>query len=238
MKITILIFLFVLSFNSCFSQLIEERKNTIGVSLPLIVNNSKGVFYSLGNRREPTGKAISYGLNITYTRKIYKNWFTSIGAGYFKQSFNITRPFNFGGDTLTNLLYSTKTYSYHCLTLFAGLGYGNWVSDNLKLNGIASIMWFSSFKQNYTPTGYSGFEHEKKQTNKMNMQIGYMLYVSPGVEYFVSKRVSIGADIAVPVITKWNNDKIFIESPWGNDSQKIAENRFSIGTTLSCKYIF
>ena len=72
----------------------------------------------------------------------------------------------------------------------------------------------------------------------MNLQIGHMLYVSPGVEYFVSKRVSIGADIVVPVITKWNTDEIFIESPWGNDSQKIAENRFSIGTTLSCKYHF
>jgi hypothetical protein len=230
--------LFILSFNFCFSQSKEGNKNILGVSVPLILNNSNGVYYSLGNRNAPIGKALSYGINFNYTRTIYKGWFASIGAGYFKQSFSINRPFNFSGDTLTNLLYSTKRYNYHCLALNAGLGYSYTLNSNLKLNGMASFNLFNSFKQKYTPSGYSGFEHDKSQINKKNLQVGFIVNISPGVEYSVSNRVSIGADIIIPVITKWENDKIFIESPFGNDSQKIAENRFSIGTMLSCKYHF
>lgn len=238
MKIKLLTLLFILPFNFCFSQNKNEKKNTIVVSIPLILNNSNGVYYSLGNRKEPIGKAVSYGINFNYTRTIYKNWFASIGAGYFKQSFSIIRPFNFSGDTLTNLLYSTKRYNYYCLTLNAGLGYSYTLNSKLKLNGMATFNLLNSFKQDYTPTGYSGFEHEKIQINNKNLQIGYMVNISPGIEYSVSKRVSIGADIIIPVVTKWKIDEIFIESLFGNDSQKIAENRFSIGTMLSCKYHF
>ena len=238
MRIKILILLFVFPFNFCFSQNKPGSKNILGVSVPLMLNNSNGVYYSLGNRKEPIGNAVSYGINFNYTRTIYKGWFASVGLGYFKQSFSINRPFYFSGDTLTNLLYSTKRYNYHCLTVNAGFGYRYTLNSRLKLNGMASFNLFNSFKQKYTPMGYSGFEHKKIQINNKSLQIGYMLNITPGLEYFVSKRVSIGADIILPVITKWKKDEVFIKSSFGNDSQKIAKNRFSIGTVLSCKYHF
>lgn len=238
MKINILTLIFILSFNFCFSQIKNGKKNIIGVSIPLLLNNSNGVYYSLGNRREPTGKAISYGINFNYTRKIYKSWFTSMGVGYFRQSFNIIRPFDFSGDTVTNLLYSTKKYNYYCLALNAGLGYSYRLNSKYKLNGMASFNLLNSFKQTYDPNGQGPLIPKPNQTNKKSLQIGYMMTISSGIEYLISKKVSIGADVVVPVITKWKNDKIFIESLFGNDSQKIAENRFSIGTTLSCKYHF
>jgi len=238
MKITILnLFLFFLS-SFCFSQNKDAKKNTIGVSVPMNWNNSNGVYYSLGNRQEPKGKAVSYGIGINYSSLLYKNWFATLGVGYFKQTFNIIRPFYFDGDTVTNLLYSTKKYNYHSLTLIAGLGYSHTLNNKLKLNGLCSFSLFNSFKQNYTPTGYSGYEHEQIQTNNKSLQIGYMVNISAGLEYFLSKKISIGADVVLPILTKWNNDEIFIKSQFGEDSQKIAENRFSIGSTLSCKYHF
>jgi hypothetical protein len=238
MKITILTFLFSLSFGYAYSQYKKGEVNSIGLSVPVILNNSNGVFYSLGNRKEPSGKAFSYGLNLNYTRAIYKNWFATIGVGYFKQSFNIIRPYYFDGDTITNLLYSTKKYNYHCLNLSAGVGYSISINKKFRFNGFASINLLNSFKQDYTPTGYSGFEHKKVQKNKESTQIGYMVNVSPGIEYMISKKMSIGANVVIPVITKWKSDEIFIKSLFGDDSQKIAENRFTIGTLLNCKYHF
>lgn len=238
MKIKILTLLFILSFNFCFSQIKNEKIKAIGVSVPLLFNNSNGVYYSLGNRREPTGKAVSYGININYTRTIYKGWITSLGVGYFRQSFNIIRPFNFSGDTVTNLLYSTKKYNYHCLELNAGFGYSYALNNKYKLNGVGSFNSFSSFKQNYNPNGQSPLVPSPNQVNKKYFIIGYNFNASLGLEYLLSKKISIGADVIVPVITKWKNDEIFIKSLFGNDSQKIAENRFSIGTMLSCKYHF
>jgi len=238
MKIKFLTLLIILPFQFCFSQTDKRQNNSVGVSIPMIWNNSNGVYYSLGNRIEPIGKSVSYGINLNYTRMIHKGWFTSLGAGYFKQSFNIIRPFNFSGDTLTNLLYSTKNYSYHCLALNAGIGYRYIVNNKFTFNGVASYTLFNSFKQKYTPTGYSGFEHEKVQINRKSLQIGYMANLSLGGEFRLTNKISVGMDIVVPVKTKWQTDKIFIESPFGNDSQKIAENRFSIGMMLSCKYDF
>ena len=42
-------------------------------------------FGKLGSPRYPSGKVISYGININHCRTIYKNIFGIIGIGYFKQ---------------------------------------------------------------------------------------------------------------------------------------------------------
>ena len=81
--------LFVLLFNDGFSQVNKKQNNSIGISVPIIWNNSNGVYYSLGSRKEPMGKSVSYGININYRKVVYKGWFGGIGAGYFKQAFNI-----------------------------------------------------------------------------------------------------------------------------------------------------
>ncbi len=161
-----------------------------------------------------------------------------LDLGYFNQSFNINRPFYFDGDTLTALLYSTKQYNYHSYTLNAGLGYSHALNNKIKLNGLASFVLLNSFKQSYDPNGQGPLFPKPNQINKKSLQIGYMVNISAGLEYLLSRKISIGADVVLPIITKWKNDEIFIKSQFGEDSQKIAENRFSIGTTLSCKYHF
>jgi len=79
MKITLLTLTLILLSSFCFSQNKTEKKNTIGVSIPLLLNNSNGVFYSLGNKQEPKGKAMSYGININYSKELCKDWFATVG---------------------------------------------------------------------------------------------------------------------------------------------------------------
>ena len=238
MKKVILAVLFILFNAVCFSQNKNPKTNTIGISIPVIFNKSNGIFYSLGNKREPEGKAVSFGIGVDYSKKLYKNFYASLGIGYFKQSFNIIRPFEFDGDTVTNLLYSTKRYNYNCLRFNVWIGYKHTLNKKININGMVSFNLFNSFKQDYTPTGYSGSHHKTTQTNKKAMQIGYMINISGGVEYLIANNISLGVDAFVPIKTKWKDDKIFIKSFFGNDSQIIAENKFSIGTVISCKYHF
>lgn len=215
-----------------------DKKNSLGISIPLVWNNSNGIYYSLGNRQEPKGKAISYGLTINYSRSLKKNWFANFGIGYHKQPFKIVRPFDFNGDTVTNLLYYTKQYEYDCIAFNAGLGYAYTLTKKVKLNGMVTYSLLSSFNQKYVPTRYSGYEHKKTEENSRNLQIGNMLSLSAGLEYLFSKKMSIGVDVVFPVVIKWKDDEIFAKYYYSNDSQQIAENRFSIGAAISCKYHF
>lgn len=238
MKNMLLTLLFISISLIGYTQGLGERNNSIGISIPIIFNNSNGVYYSLGNRKEPKGKANSYGLNINYSKKYLNSMFVNVGVGYFKQSFNINRPFDFSGDTVTNLLYSTEKYNYDCITLGAGIGYNYKFKDRLRFNGLASLNFFNSFKQEYTPNGYSGFQHQTVETTSKNMNIGYSINVSGGVEYYFSNYFSLSVDVVLPVLTKWGEDEIFISSDFGNDAHKIAENRFAFGNIISLKYHF
>ena len=78
-------------------------------------------FGKLGSPRYPSGKVISYGININHCRTIYKNIFGIIGIGYFKQVFGIPRPFEF--DDPTNLPLYTKSYPLKFILLLIGTFY-------------------------------------------------------------------------------------------------------------------
>jgi len=54
----------------------------------------------------------------------------------------------------------------------------------------------------------------------------------------ITTKISIGVDVLIPLVTKWKNDEIFYESLWGYDAEIIAENKFSTGAVISCKYHF
>lgn len=234
-------FLFILllaaSFNG-YSQNENDKINAIGISIPVIWNNSNGVFYSAGRRQKPSGKATSFGLSVNYTRSIYKNLYGIVGIGYFKQNFNIIRPFNFDGDVATNLLYSTKKYNYQCVTLSGGLGYSFKINRKFKINTSANYTLPYSFKQTYEPTRYSGAEFKKIQINKLKMQVGDFVNLSLGLEYKISQKISLMPNLIIPIITKWKNDKVFIGSGFGNDAQIIAENKSSIGASIIGIYNF
>jgi hypothetical protein len=205
--------------------------NTIGISVPIIWNNSEGVYYGLGTRREPEGKSKSIGLNINYNRTIYKNIFGIIGIGYFKQNFKIARPFNFD-DPATNLLYSTQSYSYSSLQFDIGLG--GIINLNSKFNMMPKIKYshLNTFKQKYIVYKDLGTE----QTNKVNFSLGNILQSSLEFNYNISNKFSLGVGFVIPVSVKWKKDNIFFKYDYSDDSQIIAYNKSSIGSLITINY--
>jgi hypothetical protein len=225
--------LLAVSFNG-YSQ--NEKINAIGISIPVIWNNSEATYYSLGNRKEPTGKATSYGININYSRSIFKNLFGMAGIGYFKQNFGINRPFDFNDPT--NLLFYTEKYSYDNMNWLIGIGYKKQLKKTMYAKALIFYNGLISFKQNYTPTHLSNASLQTIQVNNKSIRIGGMANIQAGVEKMINKKISIGFDLVLPIYTRWNDDEIFFEYGYADDTQQIARNKFSIGTILSCNYHF
>lgn len=204
--------------------------NSISVSVPIIWNNSYGVFYALGTRKEPEGKNKSMGVNINYNRTIYKNIFGIVGIGYLKQNFKIERPFEF--DSPTNLLYSSQSYSYSSVQFDLGLGILINLNSKFKLVPKVKYSHLSTYKQKYIVYKDLGTE----QTNKLNFSLGNILQSSLELNYNISKQLSLGVGLLVPLSIKWKNDNIFFKYNDISDSQIIAYNKFSIGSLITLNY--
>ena len=98
-----------------------HKVNAIGISVPVIWNKSEATFYRLGSAMFPSGNATSYGINVNYLRTLYRGIYGIVGIGYFRQAFEIVRPFDY--DSPNNFGYGTKSYKYDNVQLLLGVGY-------------------------------------------------------------------------------------------------------------------
>lgn len=217
--------------NPVFSQQ-KGNLNKIGFSMPLIWNNSNGVYYSLGSRREPSGNATSYGANINYSRFFLKNVFIVGGIGYWNQKFDIQRPFEYMAPNGTEPLVSTKNYSYQNIHLLIGTGYQKRVSDRWSVAGQLTYNIYNSYRQKYAQEYFPG--QNEDYTNYF--KIGNTINVDFRCEHYLNNRLSIGAAIVLPMYVHWNKDKVFIKYGYSDDSQIIAHTKKSFGANLSVYY--
>lgn len=217
-----------------FNQKKASQVHHLGLSLPMIWNNSSAVFYQIG-RKEPEGSALSYGINLNYSRTIHRNLFGTLGIGYFKQVFGIRRPFDYDTGGPQPLIYS-KSYAYHSFHFLAGLGYQQNLGEKFALKGQLTYNTYRSFRQRYTPTttAFGG-----NQVNKNSLNIGRMANLQLDLERRLSSKLSLGMGLIIPVWVEWQNDETFFEPlGYAEDENQIAYNKFSIGTHFFCNYHF
>lgn len=212
---------------------IHENKGSVGISIPVIWNNSEAIYYQLGSPKNQVGSAISYGLNVHYSRSLYKRIYGKIGVGYFRQKFDIFRPLNYIQPDGTKPLVHSKGYLYNNLDLLFGLGYLKTIDKNWTIKSSITYDWLNSFSQKYYE-----MEFQKWISNKKNINLGQMVSVEIGIERHIANKIFIGMDLLLPIITKWNDDKIFVNNFYSNNEKQIARNKFSIGTSVSCYYHF
>jgi len=225
-----LLTILLISYLSAVSQS-GKMKSSVGISIPVIWNNSEATYYQLGSPKYPSGKATSYGLNIDYSHPLYKGIYGKLGVGYFKQNFGIIRPFRY--DSPVDLLYSTDSYHYDNVQLFGGIGYKWNVSKLILLNGNLTYNQYYSYRQKYI-----NHSPVPSQVNHKSISLGRMINLSLGGEKEISKKISIGVSSIFPVFTHWNDDEIFINNYYSSDEQQIARNKFSAGIVVSCNYNF
>ncbi len=210
----------------------KTNSNKLGFSIPIIWNNSNAVFYSLGSRKEPNGNAISFGTNINYSHFFYKNLYIIGGIGYYKQKFGIQRPFKYIAPDLTRPGVYTKSYYYQNIHFLLGVGYQKMITSKWLVGGQLSYNMYRTFKQRYKQEYFPG----KNEVYKNIFMIGNMINLDIKCERYLNSRLSIGGAIVLPLYTHWNDDTIFVKYDFADDTQKIAESKFSIGANLSLYY--
>lgn len=138
MKKIVLLLTISTLFQHGFTQ--DRPKEQIGIDVPVIRNDTE-IFnvYSGARASYISGKAVSYGVNVHYSRFVWKGAFVTGGLGYFNQNFGIERPFNFNGDS-TKYGYHTRRYCYTNIGLVIGLGYDLRL---LKIFGIRGRLLFN-----------------------------------------------------------------------------------------------
>lgn len=236
-KISVLLLL--ISFVGYIDLFAQKNKsnslnNQLGISIPVIWNNSEATFYQLGSPKYSSGNAISHGINLNYSRDVYKNFFGIIGMGYFKQLFNIKRPFDYKTSDGTKPLVYTKYYFYNNIYWLVGVGYQREFSKNFYIKGTISYNSYSSYSQRYAQEYSPGIN----EIYKKSLSIGSSINLNMVVEKNITNRISVGPGVVLPIYTKWNNDEIFIKNYYSSEEQQIARNKLSVGIVVSCNYHF
>ncbi len=227
--------LFLLSFclivsASVFAQT-APKKGCIGISVPAILSNSEAFYYELGSAKHSTGTAISYGLNINYTQPFLKNFYARVAAGYFRQTFKLTRPFEYHTSDGTKPLYHTKKYSYDNIYSAIAVGYKRLLNKQYSINADISYNHLNSFHQKYF-----ALENNSSQENKDSFSPGHFMALNIGSERVLGNKLSVGFNICMPFYTKWNNDETFYEYEYSESSQQIAKQKFAFGVGVACFY--
>lgn len=66
--------------------------------------------------------------------------------------------------------------------------------------------------------------------------LGNMINLDLRCERYINNRVSIGAAIVFPIYVHWNDDKIFNKYDYADDTQIVANQKFSFGANFSVYY--
>jgi hypothetical protein len=196
--------------------------------------------YSGARARNETGTAISNGVNLNYSRTVYKNFYAKIGFGYFKQKFGVHRGFDYEETvTITRLFYSTEYYSYHTLNYFGGIGYNKILSKskskilpkNSGFRLLAAYNFFNTYKQEFKHSFNSLEGNINPQIRKDNYSFGSSIVLQAGVHRPLYKGFGIGLDILFPIYNRWRKDQIFRE-----DMEEYHGSDLSIGTSIHLTY--
>jgi hypothetical protein len=181
------------------------------------------------------GTVFGYGLNLNYSFQPKfiikdKHFSLNVGTGYFIQTFNVRRPFNY--NTLNRPIYYTDNYSYFSWHWIGGVTYV-YTIKKYALTTNVSYMELKSFRQEYTPTYGPSSYGFFTQVSRQQIDFGKILFFNVGISRHFGDRLSIGISILVPVYTRWRNDAIFNDDP-----ATFSKSEFSLGTALNVSYTF
>jgi hypothetical protein len=226
----------------CLSQ--NNEVNELAISQSFIWNNTT-VYdaYSGARATNKSGTSVSSGINLNYSKTLYKNFYAKIGIGYFKQKFGIHRGFDFEQpNVVTGLFYTTKYYAYRSLNYWGGIGYnklfmrnhGKILPKNSGFRVLVVYNFYATYKQEFKHD-FDGnlFGNPNPQIRKENYSLGNSLGLQAGFNRPLFKKVGIGIDLLLPIYNKWRKDRIFRE----NINEFYGSN-FSIGTSLNLIYNF
>lgn len=215
--------LFIIGFYACMEV---SAQNSISISTPFIFNVVE-ITDNFGPHQQIGGNAFGYGVNFKCNfrpniLRLNKNLSFKVGVGYFRQQFNLERPFHF--DSPIQILYYTDNYSYDNLQWILGLAYKNPLKQKNYLNIELLYNGLNSFRQKYNTS--SGGSAQESQIESDRYNYGCIITISTGLQKDIGddKRYSVGLNLIMPIYTKWRKDSIFDDDP-----TEYCHPKFSLG---------
>jgi len=218
----------------------SHAQSSFTLSLPLIYSklempNNWSPSTAINRQNQFNGSTVGTGITLVYSFRptfIIKDKHISmnVGVGYFKQGFDIQRPFDYVSPAKP--IFYTDYYSDHCLSWSLGVSYKYSLGANYFLTGNITYGLLSSFRQDYTPTYSVVGTGYFTQTNYNRIDFGNMLMLAIGINRNISDCLSLGFNVIAPVYSRWRNDKIFKDDPSTSYGPK-----FSLGSSLSIAYL-
>lgn len=233
MKYAIVFSLLFITATRVYSQ------GSFSLSTPVIYNTVE-VTNNYGPQRQIKGTSWGYGANVVYSfapkfLKLTKNFTINIGGGYFKQQFNLTRPFRYHAPA--EVLYYTKSYSYDNFHGIVGLSYNFPVKHNYSFDINVLYNWLGSIRQKYTPNHYGAPDVSFNQIEHKKHVFGNIITSSIGLKKHWKDKYSFGLNLIIPLHTQWRMDQIFYDDPTKYFHPKsMGGNISSIGCSISIGY--
>lgn len=210
-------------------------KNSIGLSYLTIWNTAATPFkVAYLVPKKDTASTTNHGIQLVYSRRIYKGFFVKAGAGYYKQTFKLGR--NFSWESPYALLTYTRPYEYNSVLFTGGLGYQHIVLKVLLIGTSINYSKNVSLKQKYF---YESFDYLPPVITSKILSVGHYSDVRLSLGYVITKYMEVGIEAVQPFSITWNHDMEFGKSSRGpSEYTKIADNVSSFGVVFMLKYNF
>lgn len=212
----------------------EEKKNIFSFSYNKIWGRAETPYGVLGFpvRLKDTGNTHNNGFTFHYNRILFKGFTLRAGIGYFEQYFNLNRFFDYDSP-FSNYPFYTGRYVYKGISLSGGFGYRQKVSNKLITGASLNYTRLLSKKQEYY---FSNWLDGPPDKHNKHIDIGYYFDARLSLDYFITKRFSLGVEGLFPMGVTWKHDYIFWKSRPNTEFTKIANQLNSIGMYLKMSF--
>lgn len=224
MKIIISLWLVaVVSLNVVHAQIFQKGIEAT-ISTPFVWNKYE-ITNLIGSTKLMDGSGWSNGINLTFSKPVRKDFLLCGGVGFYKQNFDLHRPFDYPSPTYP--LFTTRMYSYQNVQWIIGGAYRIKLGKRHSINCQVTYNSYSSFKQvYYTETA------NPEQVNHKNINLGSSINFALGMRRKIGEKFLMGADAMLPFAMKWRKDIIFREN-----TSEFHEAKASFGFSLSVTYL-
>jgi hypothetical protein len=211
----------------------QSDKLSISVRVPFQLEFQKAVI-TYGRYEIQKNTAVNFGLEAALEKSVSPRLFFSIGAGYFRQRFNIRRLYdhqalNRGTDSLP---FATRTsnYNYHLLRLPIGVRY--FLSD-LRGGTSVGITYVPAFSLFSRYNGGKIFPGANQQENRFRF-FSHSLNLSASIPVYRQSLGQLNIEPYIRIFHNYKKDGIFFEK----ETETVSRNFDAVGVVLAYQFRF
>ena len=210
----------------------QQQKISFCLRIPITIESQEAEI-TYGPREIQKNNSLNFGMGCIASLQISKQVSVSAGLGYFRERFNIKRPYNHralnaGRDSVLILLV-TRNYNYHLLEIPVGVNYSFSKKKNSTRIGIQYVPAFS------LSSSYNGGVPFPNANTTRNATYFFSHSVNLSVAFpFTISNLKFSMDPFVRIMHTYKKDILLYE----NENETISKNLDAFGVALTYQFSF